>query len=107
MAHSSEELGAFSVGRDGSVIMASPRALEMIGYDLFEVLGKPFADFIAEGSLEDAMKSFELTLQGNETDVELGLRKKDGNVLRIRARSIPDRDGGEILGAVGTIEEVK
>lgn len=106
MAHSSEELGAFSVSREGRVIMASPRVLEMTGYDLFELLGKPFPEFIAEDSLDLAMESFARTLQGEDTDVEVGIRKKDGGVLRVRARSTPDREGDQILGAVGTLQEL-
>lgn len=107
MAHSSEELGAFSVARDGTIVMASPRALEMTGYELFDMLGKSFADFIAEESTADAMSKFAETLQGKDTDSEIVIRKKDGGTVRVRARSTPDRDGDEILGSIGTLEELE
>lgn len=107
MAHSYEDLGAYSVARDGTIIMASPRALQMIGYDLFELLGRSFTEFIVEDSLEEAMNNFELTLQGHDTDVVVGLKKKEGGVLRVRARSTPDRQDGEVIGAIGTIEELE
>lgn len=107
VAHSSEELGAFSVARDGTIVMASPRALEMTGYELFDLLGKSFADFIAEESSADAMSKFAETLQGEDTDSEIVIRKKDGGTVRVRARSSPDRDGDEILGSIGTLEQLE
>lgn len=107
VAHSSEELGAFSVARDGTIVMASPRALEMTGYELFDLLGKPFADLIADESAAQARASFAETLQGKDTDVEITILKKDGGTVRVRARSTPDRDGDEILGSIGTLEELE
>lgn len=102
----SEELGAFSVGRDGTIVMVSPRALEMIGYELFEVLGKNFSEFVADGSLPLAMEAFATTLEGKPTEIELELRKKDGGTIRVRARSSPDRVDDQVLGSIGTVEEV-
>ena len=106
MARSSEELGAFSVTREGTIVMASPRTLEMTGYELFDLLGKSFGEFIAEESLSEAMEHFARTLEGKTNEVELGIRKKNGDTVRVRARSEPDRSGQEILGAIGTLEEL-
>lgn len=107
MAHYSEDLGAFSVSRDGVIVMASPRALQMTGYELFDLMGKPFADFIDEQSLPKAMATFAQVLEGETTDVELEIRKKDGGTVKVRARTEPDRVGDDVLGAVGTLEELK
>lgn len=106
MPHYSEELGAFSVTRDGSIVMASPRTLQMTGYELFDLLGKPFAEFIDPASLPTAMEYFAITLSGRTNEVELEIRKKDGGKLRVLAHSEPDRRGEEVLGAVGTLLEL-
>lgn len=106
MAHYSEELGAFSVARDGVIVMASPRTLEMTGYELFDLLGKPFADFIDDASLPKALDNFSATLEGRTLDVELEIRRKRGGTVRVLAHSEPDREGEEVLGAVGTLLEL-
>lgn len=102
----SEDLGAFAVDAEGNIFMASPRTLEMTGYELWDLLGHPFADYMTEDSLPAAMDNFARALAGEQTDVELGIRRKDGSVLRVRARASPDREGDKIVGAVGTIEEI-
>ncbi|HJR44979.1 MAG TPA: PAS domain-containing protein [Actinomycetota bacterium] len=107
MGRYAEDLGAFSVDTEGTIFMASPRTLEMTGYDLWDLLGQPFAGYIAEDSLNAAMENFSKTLAGEQTDVLLGIRRKDGSILRVRARSAPDKDGEQIVGAVGTLEEVE
>lgn len=107
MGRYSEDLGAFSVDAEGNIFMASPRTLEMTGYELWDLLGRPFAGYISEDSLPAAMDNFSKTLAGEQTDVELGIRRKDGSILRVRARAAPDRDGDKVVGAVGTIEEIK
>lgn len=107
MGRYSEDLGAFSVDAEGKIFMASPRALEMTGYELWDLLGHPFAGYISESSLQAAMDNFSKALSGEQTEVELEIRRKDGSILRVKARAAPDRDGDEIVGAVGTIEEIE
>lgn len=106
MGQYSEDLGAFSVDVNGNIFMASPRALEMTGYELWDLLGHPFVGYIAEESLPAAMDNFSKALAGEQTDVELGIRRKDGSIVRVRARAAPDRDGDKVVGAVGTLEEI-
>lgn len=106
MSRYAEDLGAFSVDAEGNIFMASPRTLEMTGYDLWDLMGHPFAGYITEESLPAAMVSFARTLAGEQTEVELGIRRKDGSTLRVRARASPDREGEKVVGAVGTIEEI-
>jgi PAS domain S-box-containing protein len=72
---------------EGKALFANPRALEISGYSLEEILSKPFVEFLHPDDRERAMDSHVKRLRGEDPPQGLQLRliSKSGGIMWIEA----------------------
>lgn len=92
---------------EGRVEEASDAWLELMGYDRGEVLGRPFADFIAPAPREGARPDLPRALaQGDVSNLDLRLASRSGTVLDVlvSARAEPGPNGGRRRALCGLVD---
>ncbi len=70
--------------KDGRIADANERALQMLGYDLAEVAGRPVSDFVAPESKALVERNVRENFQGR---YELACLRKDGSTFQIEAQA--------------------
>ena len=99
-----EEIGAFAVGRDGTVTLASPLAENIAGIDLEELLTQHYLEFFGAGDVPDAQALFERALAGETIEGSQNIVRPDGAEIKVGFTAQPDRNAeGEIVGITGTV----
>src|SRR5262245_36884993 len=88
--------------RDGKVLIDDCNLLfqESLGYDRHEVIGRPMADFYTPTAREALRATYHSALHGVFTAEERELVTRDGRVVPVLLRSLPDRDDAGLV--VGT-----
>jgi PAS domain S-box-containing protein len=70
--------------KDGRVLDANERALQMLGYELPEAVGRPIAEFVAPESRELVERNVRENFQGR---YESSCLRKDGSTFQIEAQA--------------------
>lgn len=80
-----------TIAEDGRFLYISPSFKTMLGYDVEELAGTNFLDWVRESFQNDVRKSIERMLanQHDSSLLELQLRKKDGSFLDVEAKISP------------------
>ena len=67
--------------KDGLMVFANPRLLEMGGYSEQDVINQPFSKFISEESLKEVVDRYKKRMAGEEVEsfYETVLKRKDGS----------------------------
>ncbi|RLF44460.1 MAG: hypothetical protein DRN29_08405, partial [Thermoplasmata archaeon] len=84
--------------KDGLVIFANPRLLQMGGYSEEDVINQPFSKFIAEEALDEVMERYRCRMAGEKVEsiYETMLKRKDGGIIFAEFNvSIIDYEGGK------------
>ena len=98
-----------SVDRDGRLQNVNAHWLELLGYDLDEVIGRKPTDFLTPNSQRymSEVAHPKLLETGFVEDVEMQMVKKDGGVIEALLTGVVQRDrAGEIIGAFCFILDV-
>lgn len=89
-----------SIDHKGRLVSVNHYWLEVMGYELDEVIGRPSTDFLtkeaARRALEVHLPSFFET--GSAKDVEYQMVKKSGEVIDVLLSATAQRDRGESIG---------
>lgn len=78
--------------RDGWVLEANPTALSLLGIERSELGTRHFTDFVAPGSLDDALALFDIVGGGNELNATVLLRPTSGDVLSVDIHAAGEAD---------------
>ncbi|TXH06355.1 MAG: EAL domain-containing protein [Nevskiaceae bacterium] len=98
----------YALDLEGHFTLANPRTCEITGYALHEILGTHFnALYEPEQAARVAVPFYSVIREGaTVTDFETPLCRKDGRVVLITFSVAPLIRNGEIVGAVGTADDV-
>jgi PAS domain S-box-containing protein len=97
----------FRIGTDGKFTNVSPAVERVLGYAPEELEGYPFAEFIAPGSVDDALAAYETVAGGGSVEaVDLDFRDADGETVIIEVNAAPIEDAGETVGVQGVGRDV-
>lgn len=93
---------------DGRLSHLNARALELTGYTREELEGRSFAEIVPQDQLEATAAAVFATLRDGTParNVETDIQRKDGQRRTINFSLAPMWDGGQIIGAVGTADDV-
>ncbi len=80
---------AFEINEDGAVTYISPVVSQMLGYDVNDLIGNPFASRIHPDDLKVALCSFTGTLNGESTTVDFRAIKANGEIRWVRSTGRP------------------
>jgi PAS domain S-box-containing protein len=99
--------GIFMLNAELKVIYVNKRTVEMLGYVLEEIIGRPVIDIISEDFVPIARKNFENRLQGISENYELKLKCKDGSPFWVflSGRTLLDIDGN-FSGTLGMLTDI-
>ena len=89
------ECGYLLTDRTGLILEANPAASRILNISRKSLAGRPFVLFIAAGRVELMARLGALADAGSPTDLELRLRPRERQMLTVRTRICPVRDGGE------------
>ena len=99
--------GIWLLGPDGHTTFVNERMADMLGYDVTEMVGRPFLDFVAVSEHKEAEGCLERSRHGVSGQDDLRLRRKDGSQLlalmsigRIRS------DGGRLIGTLAMVVDI-
>jgi PAS domain S-box-containing protein len=91
----------------GRVTFASPRTLEMLGYEPKDLVGRPLAGYAGMSQRDVRRLIAELRNAGHIRDLQTVITCADGRTLDVSASlSLLCADGGAITGAVGVIRDI-
>ncbi|OWA33600.1 hypothetical protein B9G55_19790 [Saccharibacillus sp. O16] len=86
----------FSIDREGRVINTNPAAQTLTGLTTEEMIGCPFTDWMANGTLDDIMGK---GLPGDDaTQPTIRIRRRDGREAEVLTSTAPIIIGGENVG---------
>jgi len=73
----------YFVNQDGIIVFANKAFCDLHGYNIDEVIGRPYSDFVAPKSLPMVKKLYERRLEGKDSkDLYMYMRRhKDGNIF--------------------------
>ena len=97
----------FKLDLDGRVTYVSSASERILGYTPDEMRGKPFVEFIAEGSTDRAMAGYEMVLEGNAVEtVELDILTADGETVVLEVNGTRATEDGEVVGMHGVGRDI-
>ena len=97
----------FRLDLDGRITYVSSASERILGYAPDEMRGEPFAEFIAEGSTEQAMSGYETVLEGNAVEsVELDVLTADGETVVLEVNGTRATEDGEVVGMHGVGRDI-
>jgi PAS domain S-box-containing protein len=98
----------FTLDDEGRFLYVSPRFEKTLGYPPKEVLGRPFASFVAAEYTESVINRFQRGIIDNRTSLyEIALRFKNGGALPVELNITPLRDNrGHFIGRMVVARDV-
>lgn len=79
---------------------------EMLGFDMLELLGRPFHEFVFEEDLEIMHLRHKERLSGITSGYDIRLIKKDGGFIWTHINASPLMDNGVYFGSLGMVTDI-
>lgn len=99
--------GIFSLDDKGYYTFVSPAVKRIAGYDVQEVHGKSFIDFIYPDDIPLAVSAFDKLIKtGIIEGLELRIKKKDGTIGYVEINASPIITGGKTKGIQGIVRDI-
>lgn len=99
--------GIWTIGLDGKTVFANPRLIEMLGYDLEQIKGRPLTDFMDEEGIGLARRFLQQVDQGSTERSDLKFCRRDGKSLWVSMAASPIKnERGEMTGAMAMLTDV-
>jgi PAS domain S-box-containing protein len=97
----------YRIDMDGLIVMASPAASTLFGYDVSELIGRKLSDLYVDPTRHEAFLR-QLEVDGEKVEqFELAMRRSDGDEVLVSSNGQYWRnDSGEIAGIEGTIRDI-
>ncbi|MBI5403087.1 MAG: PAS domain S-box protein [Ignavibacteriae bacterium] len=96
----------FSVDLEGKFSYISPLINQFAGYDVEEIIGTPFTDYIYPDDIENLMESFQKSLTGISEPHEFRVLDKTGNIKFVRTTSKLQFDNDNPVGLYGVMIDI-
>ena len=96
----------FSVDLEGKFSYISPLISQFSNYDVEEIIGTPFTDYIHPDDIEIVMESFQKSLSGISEPHEFRVIDKNGNIKFVRTTSKLQFENDNPIGLYGVIIDI-
>jgi PAS domain S-box-containing protein len=96
----------FAVDENGAITYLSPAIESMTGYNVSELMGHTFGDFLHPEDLALALEDFQRTLSGQTVINELRFFTKSGKMRWLRASNKPILVGDHMIGVHGVFSDI-
>ena len=100
--------GLMSLDREGRLLFANRRFIEMVGYELVELRGRNMVDFfIAPAERDEIREQIAITLAGRPTGFQAAIHHKDGREIWIEVSTTPRFDSeGTVVGRLSVVSDI-
>jgi PAS domain S-box-containing protein len=98
--------GIWSLDREGRTTYVNWRLARMLGFSADQMQGQSFVGFAIHEQQEQARDLWARVRHGHTVRGDLGLRRRDGETVWVRAACTPRLDGGVFDGAVAMLTDV-
>ena len=96
----------FSVDLDGRFTYISPLIKQFANYDVEEIIGTPFTDYVYPDDIESLVSSFQKSLSGIVDPFEFRAFDKNGDIRYIRSTSKLQLDNDKPIGLHGVLIDI-
>ena len=97
----------FALNLEGQFILVNRAGAKISGYDVDELIGRPFTLLFPPETLPQAMLQFQQVMAGKTvSDFEIELVRKDGTRRLLNIDVVPLRENGRVASVVGMAEDV-
>jgi PAS domain S-box-containing protein len=96
----------FSTDTEGRYTSANPACETISGYSPEELIGQPYAPFIAPNQLAKGYEHLDSALAGRAKRSELAIAHKSGRHVELDVTSIPIIVGGKVVGVFGIARDL-
>jgi len=101
---SSEELGAYALDAQGKVLLASPVAESLSGWDFSDLRHHHYLEYVPPELASQVKENFERAMNGERIEGAVQIVTADGSQVGIGFTVQPDKDAGEtVIGVSGTV----
>lgn len=98
--------GIWVIDPDFKTTFVNSKMAEMLGYREDEMLGRPLAEFIHSDDLPHHEKQMKIRREGQSTQYERRMRKKDGGVLWALVSAVPMYEDGVFVGSMAMYTDI-
>ncbi len=99
-------VGIFFLDRTGHIVRSNQACWRLLGFEPEEFESLTFGDVVAKRHLGLAKAVFERTIKGRPQKTELLLTSKTGQLITVDLQTIPYTVNGQIVGAIGTAQDL-
>ncbi|REE85353.1 PAS domain S-box-containing protein [Paenibacillus taihuensis] len=96
----------FSLDLSAHMVSANPAIVRIVGYQLDELLGQSFCQFINEPDRKPAKVVFDQSLQGESQSIEIKILHKDGSHISVNLKMVPIIVSGQVIGVYGIAKDI-
>ena len=104
MVRSTEAIGAYALDANGNVVLVSPAAESVSGYDFAAVRNHHYLEYVPAEVAPQVSANFERAMAGERVEGEMEILTAGGRKRQIGFTAQPDRDSsGTVIGITGTV----
>ena len=98
--------GIWVIDADLKTTLVNARMAQLLGYAKDEMIGRPLRDFVFAEDMPGHREQMELRRQGQATQYELRMRRKDGGALWAFVSAAPIFDHGRFAGSLAMYTDI-
>jgi PAS domain S-box-containing protein len=98
--------GIWHIDAEGKTVYANQHLLDMLGYGQDELRGRSAFDLVPQEDMERAHAAWSRRESGAPERTEFRFRRKDGDLVWLRAAATPLVEDGEFVGAFAMLTDV-
>jgi len=97
----------YQIDSDGIIVYCSPSVMAFLGYQLNELIGTNFIDYITEDSSHTAANALNRAKHGELLNrLDLQLKKKNGSAIYTEVNAVPIIRNGKVVSIHGIIRDI-
>lgn len=98
--------GIWTIDEDGTITFANTKLAEMLGYEVKEMLGTSFLNYMDEEYKILAERNLKRRRSGISEQIDYKLKKRDGSFIWVIASTNPIYKKGEFAGALAMMNDI-
>jgi len=98
--------GIWSIDPELKTTFVNSKMAEMLGYSEREMLGRPLSDFVFREDLAHHENEMQIRREGQSTQYERRMSKKDGSLLWALVSAVPMYEEGEFIGSLAMYTDI-
>ena len=104
MVRSTEAIGAYALDAEGKVMLVSPMAESVSGYEFSAIRNHHYLEYVPAEVAPEVTANFDRAMGGEHVEGEMVILTADGGNLTVGFTAQPDiNSDGTVIGITGTV----